>query len=40
MCYRLDDIVGSPCDMHRNQEGEIWVSDFEVRALSALPPTF
>ena len=31
--YRLDDIVGSQADMHRNQEGELWVNDFEVKAV-------
>ena len=30
--YKLDEIVGSQSNLHRNKEGELWVNDFEVRA--------
>jgi len=33
--YKLDVISGSPADKHRNKQGELWVNDFEVRALSS-----
>ena len=31
--YRLDDIEGSQADMHRDETGELWVNDFEVRPV-------
>ena len=31
--YQLDVVDGSKSDLHRNEEGELWVNDFEVRAI-------
>ena len=31
--YKLENIVGSQSDMHRNKKGELWVNDFEVKAI-------
>ena len=31
--YKLNVIEGSQADLHRNEEGELWVNDFEVRAI-------
>ena len=31
--YRLEVIEGSQADMHRNSDGELWVNDFEVKAV-------
>jgi len=33
LCYRLDDIVGSNCDIHRNNKNELWVNDFEIENI-------
>lgn len=30
--YRLDVLEGDPADDHRNERGELWVCDFEVRS--------
>ncbi len=29
--YKLEVIEGSQADMHRNDKGELWVNDFEVK---------
>jgi hypothetical protein len=29
--YRIDVAEGDPADNHRNERGELWVCDFEVR---------
>ena len=31
--YRLEVAEGSRADMHRNHKGELWVNDFELRAV-------
>ena len=31
--YKLEVIEGSNADMHRNSKGELWVNDFEVKAV-------
>ena len=28
--YRIDVREGDPADIHRNEQGELWVCDFEV----------
>ena len=30
--YQLDVTEGSKSDLHRNEKGELWVNDFEVKA--------
>ena len=32
--YQLDVIEGSKSDLHRNEIGELWVNDFETKAVS------
>ncbi len=29
--YKLDVIEGSNSDLHRNDKGELWINDFEVK---------
>ena len=29
--YKLEVVEGSNANMHRNNEGELWVNDFEVK---------
>ena len=31
--YRLEVIEGSQSDIHRNDKGELWVNDFEVKPI-------
>lgn len=31
--YRLEVIEGSQADLHRNEKGELWVNDFEVKPI-------
>ena len=31
--YRLEIIEGSNADIHRDSKGELWVNDFEVKAV-------
>ena len=31
--YRLDVLEGNSGDAHRNKEGELWVNDFEAKAI-------
>ena len=31
--YRLEVIDGSQSDLHRNDKGELWVNDFEVKPI-------
>ena len=31
--YQLDVIEGSKSDLHRNEKGELWVNDFEAKAI-------
>lgn len=31
--YKLEVIEGSQANMHRNEQGELWVNDFEVKAI-------
>lgn len=37
--YKLDEIEGSPADMHREKDGELWVNDTEVIPLSPEKPS-
>jgi len=32
--YRIEVATGDACDEHRNEKGDLWVCDFEVRKLS------
>jgi hypothetical protein len=32
--YQLDVIEGSKSDSHRNEKGELWVNDYETKAVS------
>lgn len=31
--YQLNVIEGSKSNLHRNEKGELWVNDFEVKAI-------
>ncbi len=35
--YRIDITSGNDCLEHRNEAGELWVNDFEVKPISEIP---
>jgi hypothetical protein len=35
--YRVDVTSGDGCQEHRNEAGELWVCDFEVRPIGTVP---
>ncbi len=35
--YRIDVTGGEDCGSHRNEAGELWVCDFEVRPTGDVP---
>ena len=35
--YRIEVAAGDPCDTHREDNGDLWVCDFEVSPMG--PPT-
>lgn len=35
MRYKLEVTEGSQANLHRNKDGQLWVNDWEVRALSS-----
>ncbi|GAB6184525.1 hypothetical protein [Thermopirellula anaerolimosa] len=37
--YRIDVTGGDDCQLHRNPDGELWVSDFEVTPMGNSPST-
>jgi hypothetical protein len=36
--YRIDVTAGERLDAHRNEDGELWVCDFEVRPMDRIIP--
>ena len=32
--YQLDVIEGSKSDLHRDEKGELWINDYEAKAVS------
>ena len=36
--YRIDITSGDDCREHRNEAGELWVNDFEVKPIKNPPP--
>ena len=35
--YRIDVTDGDDCHRHRDEAGELWVCDFEVRPIGSIP---